>query len=254
MSLLAIATHHVLDVAFASYTGKGTGERALVRAILERLKRPFCQGLLFPRSSRGQALMDAGLYAFDILWTIHHKDAHFLVKVPSNVKPKRRRRLEDGSWLAQITQKVVHTTTPSGRQRWTTRLLDVRIICVQIPGFRPFWLMTNLLDPAITARALAIHYHQRWDVEIAYDEIKTHQCATLRGQLPTTFRSRKPQLIKQELYAMLTMYNAIRQLICLAVAPQEQDPREISFLQVLQHLIDATPSMSTQNRDEHAEP
>ena len=72
--------------------------------------------------------------------------------------------------------------------------------------------------------------------------------------LPTTFRSRKTQLIKQELYAMLTMYNAIRQLICLAVAPQEQDPREISFLQVLQHLIDATPSMSTQNRDEHAEP
>ncbi|MBW1745449.1 MAG: hypothetical protein JRJ25_03670 [Deltaproteobacteria bacterium] len=36
------------------------------------------------------------------------------------------------------------------------------------------------MDPDITAREIVIHYHKRWDIEIAYDEIKTHQCATLK--------------------------------------------------------------------------
>ena len=139
--------------------------------------------------------------------------------------------------------------TPSGRKRWTTHNLDVRLLYVQIPGFRPFCLMTNLFENTITPRALALHYHQRWDIEVAYDEIKTHQCATLRGQMPTTFRSKMPPLVKQELYATLILYNAVRQLICLAVLPLQQDPRHVSFLDVLQHLIDATPSMSVQDSE-----
>jgi hypothetical protein len=48
---------------------------------------------------------------------------------------------------------------------------------------------------------LVKHYHQRWEIEIAFDEIKTHQCARLRGQMPTIFRSQRPDLVKQELYS-----------------------------------------------------
>ena len=36
--------------------------------------------------------------------------------------------------------------------------------------------------------------HKRWDIEIVYDEIKTHQCATLRGQMPTIIRSKRSDL------------------------------------------------------------
>jgi hypothetical protein len=55
----------------------------------------------------------------------------------------------------------------------------VRIIEYQIPGFRPAWLLTTILDPQISAKELVLHYPKCWDIEIAFDEIKTHQCATL---------------------------------------------------------------------------
>lgn len=244
MALLAVSVRSILDVAFAAYCGKGTGERALMLEILGRLTHT---GLLL--------LLDAGLYSFEMVWTISQRGLEFIVKVPRSVKFKRLQRLPDGSFLAQMTGKIIDpdaTPTPSGRRRWKTVSLTVRLIRVEIPGFRPFWLMTNLLDPAITAREIALHYHRRWDLEIAYDEIKTHQCATLRGQSPTTFRSKLPDLVKQELYALVIMYNLVRGVIREAAAEQAKDPCEISFLDALQHLIDAAPVLTATSAAQRA--
>jgi hypothetical protein len=119
--------------------------------------------------------------------------------------------------------------------------LLVRVIRLEIPGYRPVTLVTNLLAPDITAREIALHYHQRWDIEIAYDEIKTHQCVTLRGQAPTTFRSKRADLVQQELFALVIMYNLVRLLIAQAATKHDKDPRFISFLDSLQHIIDAAP-------------
>jgi hypothetical protein len=109
MTLLAVAQRRIIEVAFAPYTGKGTGERALVRTILARLN---CTGLLF--------LMDAGLYALDLLWNLVQKEGAFIVKVPAHVKFKRVQRLADGSWLAELTGKIVDPEFPprSGRHHW----------------------------------------------------------------------------------------------------------------------------------------
>jgi hypothetical protein len=236
MALLAVAPRCLLEIAYAPYTGKGTGERALVRRILAGL------------GSRGRLfLLDAGLYAFDLVWDIAHKGGAFLVKVPGQVQFKPLQRLADGSWLAAVTGKIIDPDRPptaSGRQPWKTVTLTVRMIRVEIPGFRPFWLMTNLLDPAIPAHEIAVHYHRRWDLEITYDEIKTHQCATLRGQLPTTFRSKRPDLVAQEVYALAIMYNLVRSLIRQAATEHGQDPLAISFLDALQHILDATPLLT----------
>jgi hypothetical protein len=241
MALLAVAHRRLLGIAYAPYTGKGTGERALVRRLLVQLS---CQGLLF--------LLDAGLYTFDLLWHIIEQGGDFLVKVPLRVKFKRVQRLPDGSWLAELTGQIPDPDcppTPTGRKRWKTVTLTVRVIRVEIPGFRPFWLMTSLLDPAIPAREIALHYHRRWDVEIAYDEIKTHQCATLRGQSPTTFRSKRPDLVEQEIYALAIMYNLIRTLICQAATQHGQDPLTISFLDALEHIIEAVPMITAAPTD-----
>jgi len=236
MTLLALSVRVLLDIAYAPYCGKGTGERALVRQILARLKYT---GLLF--------LLDAGLYAFDILWQLDQQQHKFMVKAPRQTHFKPLQTFADGSFLARITYKLPDLEAPTlknGRQPWKRVSLEVRIIRVQIPGFRPSTLVTNILDPHITAREMALHYHQRWDIEIAYDEIKTHQCATLRGQAPTTLRSKRPDLVQQELYALLIMYNTVRWLIYQAAIQQDKDPRGISFLEALQHLIDATPIMT----------
>jgi hypothetical protein len=241
MGLLAVAQRRLVDIAFAPYTGKGTGERALMRAILTRLA---CNGLLF--------LMDAGLYAFDVLWAITQKGGQVILKVPAHVKFKCTQRLPDGSWLAEVTGKLLDPTvppTPQGRRHWQTATLTVRVIRIQIPGFRPFWLLTTLLDPTITAREIALHYHRRWDIEMAYDEIKTHQCVTLRGQAPTTFRSKLPDLVKQEIYALAITYNLVRTLISQAAAEHDQDPTTLSFLDALQHILDAAPLLTADTPD-----
>lgn len=236
MTLMALSVRLILDVAYAPYTGKGTGERSLVKKILSRL--PY-EGLLF--------LLDAGLYSFEIVWEIAQSDQKFIVKAPRSLKPKPIQVLPDGSYLARLTKKIEDPDAPptkNGRRRWKKISMVVRVIRLQIPGFRPVTLITNILDTSITARELAIHYHKRWDIEIAYDEIKTHQCATLRGQSPTTFRSKRPDLVKQELYALLIMYNTVRLLIRRAAEEHGKDPCSISFLDALQHIINAAPLMT----------
>ena len=236
MALLAVGQRRLMELAWAAYRGKGTGERALMMEIVERI---VCEGLLF--------LLDAGLFSFDLLMCFQRKQGKFIVKAPYHVKPKLIQRLPDDSWLAEIQSKVIDPEVPlapNGRKHWKTATLTVRVIHVVIPGFRPFWLMTNLLDPTITAREIALHYHKRWDIEIAYDEIKTHQCATLRGQSPTTFRSKLPELVKQELYALAISYNAVRTIICQAGQQYAQNPHTISFLETLQHILDAVPILT----------
>lgn len=235
--MVALSLRQVLDVAYDAYVGKGTGERALLRQIL---KRVVGQNLLF--------LMDAGLYAFELIWLITAKNQEFLIKVPRTVKLNRLKTLPDGSYLAQVWGKIEEPEPPTSaqkRRRWKKVNLVVRVIDYAIPGFRPARLMTNLLLPEITARELVRHYHQRWDIELVYDEIKTHQCVTLRGQSPTTFRSKRPDLVEQELYAMLIMYNLVRLLIAQAATAQAKDPGVISFSDALQHILDATPLLTT---------
>ena len=84
----------------------------------------------------------------------------------------------------------------------------------------------------------------RW-IENLYDEIKTHQCATLRGQMPTIIRSKRADLVEQELYAMLIMYNLIRVLIYESANKEGKYPLQISFLDTLQLTIDSAPFMTT---------
>ena len=244
MSLLAVAQRRLVDLTFAPYTGKGTGERTLMRTLLARLP---CQGLLF--------LMDAGLYAFDVVWDITQRGGQVILKAPASVNFKRTQRLPDGSWRAEVTGKLLDSTvppTPGGRRHWQSTTLTVRVMRLEIAGFRPFWLMTTLLDPAIPAREIVQQYHRRWDIEIAYDEIKTHQCVTLRGQSPTTFRSKLPDLVKQEIYALAITYNAVRTLMSQAAAAHDQDPTTLSFLDALHHIVEAAPFLTAATPDRRA--
>jgi len=234
VALLILPLRLVADIAHAPYKGKGTGERSLMNKIIARI--PYDHLL---------HLVDAGLYSFELLLLLQKKGHHLLAKLSASVKPKRcsGKILSDGSYLATVQKKVMITIC-CGEKRYQNIDIIVRIIDYRIPGFRPARLITTILDPAISARELVIHYHQRWDIEIAFDEIKTHQCATLRGRAPTIFRSKKPELVEQELYAVLIVYNLVRELVHQAVAEQHQKVGRISFLDSLQCIIDAVPQMN----------
>ncbi len=244
MSLLVVSVREIWDVAYAPYRGKRTGERALMVTILQRLG-----GLVF------LLLLDAGLYSFQMLRTLRQGGHDFIIKAPNTFTLPVLKRLPDGSFLTHITGKIEDLSRPrtaTGRRHWKTETLEVRAIRVQIAGYRPFFLLTSLVDPAIPAREIVRQYHARWDIEMAYDELKTHQCATLRGQSPTTFRSKRADLVAQELYAMLIMYNAIRHLMAEAATEHAVDPRTLSFLEAFHLMIDAAPILTAQSEGRQA--
>lgn len=122
--------------------------------------------------------------------------------------------------------------------------MTARIITYNLKGFRAARLITNILDETINAKELIKHYHKRWDIELAFDEIKNRQCVTLKGQSPTVFRSKTAELVEQELYAILVTYNCIRQLMYQAGEIYDIEPRFISFLDVFQLIVDAIPIIS----------
>lgn len=231
LTLLAASARLIIDSAYGPTLGKGSGERSLMTKILTTINR---NNLLF--------LLDAGLYAFLTIWTIQSKKCDFLIKVGQNLKLSVMPdgRLPDGSYLAEINREILDIKNPAEQhKKWKKETLIVRVIEYQIPGFRPCRLITSILEPKISAKELIIHYHKRWDVEISFDEIKTHQCARLRGQMPTIFRSKKSELVEQELYGMLIAYNLLRDLMYQAANKYAKDPLLLSFLESLQLVVDA---------------
>jgi hypothetical protein len=236
VGMVAVTDQAVIDFDYGPCVGKGTGERTLAMKLV--LANVLLE-LLF--------LLDRGFFGFDFLDTIIQKGAHWLIRVPKHVKlePIRKSRRPDGSYLAWLEGKVEDPAGPDprGRKRWIPVRHQVRVVRYQIKGFRPSRLATTLLDAEIGAAELVRHYHRRWEVELAYDSIKTHQSARRTGQCSTVLRSKIPQLVEQELYAMLTTYNLVRSLINEAAAKHGVDPLAISFVDALWALIDAIPGM-----------
>ena len=108
--------------------------------------------------------------------------------------------------------RVVDYTIDDGRERSTS-----------------YRLFTTLLDPAeVSASELAAAYTQRWEIEIAFDELKTHQ----RGPR-TVLRSKSPDLVLQEIWGHLCCHFAIRSLMTEAATHSGHDPDRVSFVAAL---------------------
>lgn len=90
-------------------------------------------------------------------------------------------------------------------------------------------LFTTLLDPdEVNAVDLAAAYTQRWEIELALDELKTHQ----RGPR-TVLRSKSPDLVLQEIWGHLCCHYAIRSLMTEAATHSGHDPDRVSFVAAL---------------------
>lgn len=90
-------------------------------------------------------------------------------------------------------------------------------------------LFTTMLDPdEVSAGDLAVAYTDRWEIELAFDELKTHQ----RGPR-TVLRSKSPDLVRQEIWGHLCCHFAIRSLMSDAAEHAGHDPDRVSFVAAL---------------------
>jgi hypothetical protein len=141
-------------------------------------------------------------------------------------KPTHLQDLPDGSWLAHLRQ------THSAAARRAEPML-VRVIDYTIDDGRgnpaAYRLLTTLTDPdEATATDLAAAYTQRWEIELAFDELKTHQ----RGPR-TVLRSKSPDLVLQEIWGHLCCHFAVRSLMTEAAGRSGHDPDRVSFVAAL---------------------
>lgn len=111
---------------------------------------------------------------------------------------------------------------------------ELRAIHYKRRGFPRSTLLTSLLDPvAYPAKELIALYHERWETEIGYDEMKTH---LLERQ--EAIRSRTPQGVRQELWGIAIAYNLIRLEMERAADEARVSPTRISFVHALAHVKD----------------
>lgn len=195
----------------AQMDGYQTGELTLAGRTLGWLKA----GML--------CLADRGFFSFEFWCKACATGADLLWRVQGNAGLPCRKALPDGSYLSRIY--------PSPADRRNDRNgVCVRVVEYCLRGSRKpdqvYRLITTLLDPdQAPACELAALYHQRWEIETTFDELKTH----LRGR-QIVLRSKTPELVCQEFFGLMLAHFAVRSLMHEAALQADLDPDQLSFL------------------------
>jgi hypothetical protein len=190
------------------------------------------------RSVTGEMLLmfDRGLYSYDSFRAMADKNIPFLTPARRDMKLEPVRYLSDGSFIAHIKswKNKGWNKDPVVPVRVITYTLDDP---VRNPEKQDFRLITSLIDPTLyEALTLIDAYHQRWEIEIAIDEIDTHQ------RLPwVPFRSQKPVGIIQEFYSLLLAYFVLCAVRHESAMALDQSPQRLSFINTVRLIQQLSP-------------
>lgn len=227
MALAECGTHAVT----AAWAGPVTGGEAAMAAGLAAAPGNLEPGML--------VLADRGLYSYEVLTAVTGAGADFCIRVKAGPELPVLEWLPDGSYRSYVADPAIRKLA-SVRDKLATGALapdampgiPVRVVDYSVPGRgsgEVFTVVTSITSyQDAPAPELAAAYHQRWEAELAFDEVKTHQ----RGPA-AVLRSRSPDLVLQELYALLLTHYAIRQLMTEAAEQAELDPDQLSFTRTL---------------------
>jgi Transposase DDE domain len=200
-----------------------TGERELAEGVLPDLD----EGMLVS--------FDRGFFSYNFFAHARATGADLLFRVSASLKLPVLQRLPDDSYLSAITPKGIATPATLGEARWraaSRQAILVRVVEYQISDrdsgevYRLITTITEWKDAL--APDLAAAYHQRWEFEIALDEIETHQIAHSR-----VLCSKSPQMVRQEIWGILLAHYAIRTLMTEAAHDADIDPDRLSFIRSL---------------------
>jgi hypothetical protein len=214
VGLLENGTHVLWAAQMAPYA---TDEITLAQKVVPTLQKGMLclADRFFPSYQLWQAAATTGA---ELLW-----------RTRQNARLEVDRRLPDGSYLSRLYAST--SDRRNQRKAIVVRAIDYRL--KDVPDAEPMYrLITTMLDPKqAPAKELAALYHERWEIETALDELKTH----LRGA-QIVLRSKTPELVKQEFYGLLMAHFAIRGLMHEAALEADEDPDRLSFIHAV-HVV-----------------
>ncbi len=188
-----------------------TAESTLAHEVVESLEPGFL------------CLADRNFFSFRLWNRARQRGADLVWRVKGNAVLPIEKRLDDGSYLSHVF--------PGSYDRKVNRNgVAVRVVEYRLKGASDtaeiYRLITTILDPeSAPAKELAALYHDRWEIETAFGELKTQ----LRGA-GIVLRSKTPELVLQECYGLLMAHYAIRGLMHEAALKDDIDPDELSFV------------------------
>jgi Transposase DDE domain len=191
VSLVENGTHVLFGSRMADYA---TSEVALAKTIWPSLRK----GML--------CLADRGFFGFEMWKQAAATGADLLWRVRKNIHLPCEKRLPDGSYLSRIYAS--QQDQRRGRNGIVVRVIAYRLEGIE--GAEPLYrLATTILAHELApVTELAALYHERWEIETAFDELKTH----LRGA-HIVLRSKTPDLVRQEFYGLRMAHFAVRGLM-----------------------------------------
>lgn len=210
--LMAVRSHLLAAAVFGPY---GVDERSYARSLWSSV--PDRSVVLVDRAYLDASvlvpLMTAGI------------DRHWMTRAKSTTKFTRIRRLGRGDELVEFAV----TSEARRKDRTLPTHFDVRAVRYQRKGYRPQLLLTSLIDPErYPAAELRDLYHERWEIELGFGEIKTDMLERLE-----TIRSKSPTAVAQEMWGLLLAYNLVRLEMERIATELKVEPTRISFVAAL---------------------
>jgi transposase IS4-like protein/DDE family transposase len=212
LALMALRSHLIASWQFADYA---TGETTLAKELW--------------REVPGNSLIvgDRNFLVADNLCQIQNGggNRNWLTRAKKNTNLRRIKKLGANDDLVEVVlSPETRRRSPNVPEVWIARAIRYRR-----KGFRHSTLLTSLTDPlAYPADEIIALYHERWELEIGYDEIKTHML-----ERQEAIRSKTPEGVRQELWGIGLAYNLVRLEMERAAYEAGVPPSRISFVNAL---------------------
>jgi len=217
VTLMALRSHLLASVAFGPY---GTSESAYA---IE----------LWPAApSDSLTIVDKGFFSAGILVPLMRdgSNRHWLTRAKKNLRWRVLKRLGPKDLLIEMkVSSQARKKDPTLPNTWT-----VRAIGYQRKGFLAETLLTSMVDSeTFPASEIVGLYHERWELELGYDEMKTEML-----DREESIRSKSPKAVTQELWGIFIAYNLVRLEMERVAAEASVDPTRISFVGAMRLIID----------------
>lgn len=216
VTLMAVRSHIIAGAALGPYGDE----------------RPYAAELWPKVPDDSLAIVDRNFLAAHILTglTAHGTNRHWLTRATSRSTWSVVKKLGTGDELVEMApQHSARSKSPDVPRVWRMRAIRYRR-----PGFKPQTLLTSLVDPvAFPADELRKMYHERWEIELGYDEVKTDLLDRQEA-----IRSKTPKGVLQELWAIALAYNLVRLEMEQIADEADVAPARISFVMSLRLIRD----------------
>ena len=209
VAAMALRSHVLAAFRFADYH---TGETTLAKGLWNEI--PDNSLVIFDRNF----LIKRQFVHFEM-----SGNKHWLSRSKANTRWASAKKLGRNDELVEL-----EINEPGLPKTWTLRAIHYKR-----RGFPRSTLLTSLLDPErYPARELVALYHERWETELGYDEIKTHMLDRQEA-----IRSRTPEGVRQELWGIALAYNLVRLEMERAAAEAKVPPTRISFVAAMTFIL-----------------